>query len=179
MKILPTIICTAILILCFAAPGAAQVHAGKVDTDGILSPGEIPNPRINYGRAQYDRRYVYENDRHGWHDRDRYDHDRYDHDRHDHRWDHDRNDNRHSWHDNAYRGGDPYFSQAFYGGIKTGRISRREEEDLRREEAELRRRESEYQRFGISRSEREDLEDRASDLRKKLEHELNDGEKRW
>jgi len=27
-------------------------HAGQTDTDGILSPGERLNPRIDYGRAQ-------------------------------------------------------------------------------------------------------------------------------
>ena len=30
-------------------------HAGQVDSDGILSPGEIPNPLINYNR--YNERY--------------------------------------------------------------------------------------------------------------------------
>lgn len=29
-----------------------QSHAGQLDTDGILSPGEIRNPRIDYDRAQ-------------------------------------------------------------------------------------------------------------------------------
>jgi hypothetical protein len=33
----------------------AQRHAGKMDTDGILSPGEIPNPRFDYGNRYPDR----------------------------------------------------------------------------------------------------------------------------
>jgi hypothetical protein len=37
---------------------SAQQHAGKMDTDGILSPGEIPNPRFNYGNGnRYPDRY--------------------------------------------------------------------------------------------------------------------------
>jgi hypothetical protein len=28
-------------------------HAGQLDTDGILSPGEIRNPNIDYDRAQH------------------------------------------------------------------------------------------------------------------------------
>jgi hypothetical protein len=27
-------------------------HTGQMDTDGILSPGEVPNPNINYDHAQ-------------------------------------------------------------------------------------------------------------------------------
>lgn len=39
---------------CIAFPSNthAQTHQGKMDTDGILSPGEIPNPRINYNRPR-------------------------------------------------------------------------------------------------------------------------------
>lgn len=29
-----------------------QSHAGQVDTDGILSPGEVRNPNIDYDRTQ-------------------------------------------------------------------------------------------------------------------------------
>lgn len=29
-----------------------QNHAGQLDTDGILSPGEVPNSRIDYDRSQ-------------------------------------------------------------------------------------------------------------------------------
>lgn len=32
----------------------AQSHRGQMDTDGILSPGEIPNPRIRYDEHRYD-----------------------------------------------------------------------------------------------------------------------------
>lgn len=34
----------------------SQNHIGKMDTDGILSPGEIPNPRFDYGN-RYPNRY--------------------------------------------------------------------------------------------------------------------------
>jgi hypothetical protein len=34
----------------------SQSHTGKMDTDGILSPGEIPNPRFNYNN-RYPNRY--------------------------------------------------------------------------------------------------------------------------
>jgi len=30
----------------------AQDHAGQMDTDGILSPGERPNPNIDYDKSQ-------------------------------------------------------------------------------------------------------------------------------
>ena len=40
-----------VLTFCFAPSFVtAQSHAGRMDTDGILSPGEIPNPRINYDK---------------------------------------------------------------------------------------------------------------------------------
>lgn len=52
-----------------------NTHVGQVDTDGILSPGEIPNRNIDY-RRHYDypdrNRYWYRNDDHSkryWYDR--------------------------------------------------------------------------------------------------------------
>ena len=40
-----------LMVLMLLLPGllAAQAHRGQMDTDGILSPGEIPNPNIRYG----------------------------------------------------------------------------------------------------------------------------------
>jgi hypothetical protein len=38
-------------LLC-CAPAVGQNHAGKMDTDGVLSEGEIPNPRIDYDWEQ-------------------------------------------------------------------------------------------------------------------------------
>ena len=37
-----------LLILSLPAALSAQAHRGQIDTDGILSPGEIPNPNIRY-----------------------------------------------------------------------------------------------------------------------------------
>ena len=37
--------------VAIADPHSAP-HAGQMDTDGILSPGEIPNPDIDYDKAQ-------------------------------------------------------------------------------------------------------------------------------
>lgn len=172
MKIIQPLIFALIMSVGFAPDVSAQVHRGRVDTDGILSPGEIPNPRINYG-SNYDRRYLYRND----HDRRHHDNHRY----HDHKgyWDRDRFGQEFAWRDNDHRGGAPWFSDALSRGIKAGRISRREEQELRWSYEELSRRADQYRRGGLSRWEREDLENRESALRKKLEHELNDGEKRW
>jgi hypothetical protein len=41
------------LIFSLPLPALSQKHTGKMDTDGILSPGEIPNPRFNYGAPPY------------------------------------------------------------------------------------------------------------------------------
>jgi len=40
---------TAVALILSSHFACAQKHQGKMDTDGVLSPGEIPNPRINYG----------------------------------------------------------------------------------------------------------------------------------
>jgi hypothetical protein len=44
------------LSLGLIEPAWSQSHTGKMDTDGILSPGEIPNPRFNYNN-RYPNRY--------------------------------------------------------------------------------------------------------------------------
>ena len=38
-------------LLMFSTCISAQTHAGQVDTDGVLSPGEVRNPTIDYGNA--------------------------------------------------------------------------------------------------------------------------------
>ena len=44
----------------YSRPSLSARHAGQVDTDGILSRGEIPNNNIDYSRAQ--RSYEYRGD---------------------------------------------------------------------------------------------------------------------
>lgn len=150
------------VLIVATAPADGQAHRGQMDTDGRLSPGEIPNPRIRYGYHPYagsgydshgwDKR---RDDRYAWHDRDNY----------------------HSSWDGGHSG--DVLGGSFYDGLRNGRISRDEERELRDSAADLRRRESDYRRDGrLSDRERDDLEDRQDDLRKKLQHELYDGEKR-
>lgn len=40
---------TSSIILNSIESAWGQSHTGRMDTDGILSPGEIPNPRFDYG----------------------------------------------------------------------------------------------------------------------------------
>jgi hypothetical protein len=148
-------------LLC-ASDVQAQAHRGQVDTDGVLSPGEIPNPHINYGNHGYGHRCS--GDRHGGYDYDHY---------HDHYNGHyeDRYDD---------RGRYDSFNAALSNGIRSGRISRREQSELESEAAELRDRRRAYLADGrLSDGERHDLENRQEHLDDELRHELNDGEHRW
>ncbi len=161
MKLVNFAVYTALISLALATPVMAQTHRGKMDTDGILSPGELRNPRINYNRY-----------RDGYRDSD--DNHRY------------RNDyyNRHRddyWPPREqYQPASSHFSYTLSDGIRSGRISRREEYELQDAAAELNRREAAYRRDGrILPWERDDLRERAEDLREKLQHELNDGERRY
>ncbi len=45
---------TEVLDIAGTEPGLikVQAHTGQLDTDGILSLGEVPNPNIDYDRAQ-------------------------------------------------------------------------------------------------------------------------------
>lgn len=201
---------TATLTLCVASSGFAQAHRGQMDTDGILSPGEVRNPRINYNHREYERgrnqaRSAPAAEPHrGQVDTDgtlspgeipnpliSYNerrHDPYWYSKHD--WDHSwdtynedywrRYPERRWWRDDdAYWRPDSSFSNALRDGIRSGRISSREENELRGMRADLLRREQEYWRDGhLSRDEREDLEGRAGDLRNAFNHEMNDGERR-
>lgn len=45
------------LIAITPLAGLGQAHSGQMDTDGILSPGEIPNPNIRYGN-RYPQQYA-------------------------------------------------------------------------------------------------------------------------
>jgi hypothetical protein len=177
MKIFPAIFFAAVLSLCFAGSSEAQTHRGQMDTDGILSAGEIPNPRIDYGaRGSYggnwDRRYPNYGPKYGWEGRPDWDRRHYDH------YDNDYGSYGVRHDEDRYNGSG--FSDALWQGIRSGRISRREEDQLRDEQQDLRRREEQYEQDGrISWSERKDLDNRRADLQKKLDHELNDGEHRW
>lgn len=44
-----------LILVLLTVPGLvnAQAHRGQMDTDGILSPGEIPNPNIRYRNPNY------------------------------------------------------------------------------------------------------------------------------
>ena len=77
--------------------------------------------------------------------------------------------------DNQFR---TRYDQIAYG-VRSGRLSQREEQDLRRRLAELERDRARYYRDGfLSRNEREDLWDDSRDFQDELNHNLNDGEKR-
>lgn len=148
-------------------PSASEPHRGKVDSDGILSSGEISNPLINYNARRHEP-YWYRD--HDW----------------DHRWDKydegywQRNPERRWWgKDDTNWRRDERFGDVLHDGLRSGRISGREERELRGMRADLLRSEQEYWNDGyLSKREREDLEDRAADLRKAFNHELNDGEYR-
>ena len=71
-------------------------------------------------------------------------------------------------------------NNAFWYGIKSGRLSNNEVRDLRRDQFELQRKERTYWSDGyLSRNEREDLKDTRQDFYDDLRHELKDGERRW
>ncbi len=171
MKFSRAAIYAIVLSLTFTSNSLAQSHRGEVDSDGILSPGELRNPLIDYSRRGYREKgpLIYKPG-YNWpashQSRDKHQHDYRPEYRH------------HSEYEDRYR--DSHFTGVLWNGIRSGNISRREEELLREREQELRRREEQYTRDGrISWSERKDLENRRSDLQDKLNHELNDGEKRW
>ena len=72
------------------------------------------------------------------------------------------------------------FSNGLNYGIRSGRISYREEAELRSRLEELRDQERRYLRDGyLTPYEREDLRDDRADFEKRLNHELADGEKRY
>lgn len=176
---------------------AAAPHAGQVDTDGILSKGEIRNPRINYGlQRPNEATHRGEVDSDGrlspgelrnplidYRDRPS---DYYKNHDWDHKWDNydegywRRYPERRWWNDddsNWRR--DDNFSEALREGARSGRISRREEVELKGKRADLLRAEQDYWSDGhLSKGERRDLEGRAADLRKSFDHELHDGEYR-
>jgi len=159
MKLIKGVFYAAVLSLSFATVSHAQAHRGELDTDGVLSPGEIPNPRINYRTGHYKdgRDYGRPGEYREW---DRY---------RDNRW--------HGRDENYYT---PGFEREIIAGARSGRLSAREEHELRDLDSDLRRREEQYRRDGVlSNWERDDLEGRRNDLRKKYEHEMNDGERRW
>lgn len=65
-------------------------------------------------------------------------------------------------------------------GVRDGRLSSAEVNELRQDQREIRQQEARYLQDGrLTQKERESLEDRHSDYRAQLEHELNDGERRW
>lgn len=51
-KVLASLSLTALFSAPLAFADQYAPHAGQVDTDGILSPGEYKNPNIDYDRAQ-------------------------------------------------------------------------------------------------------------------------------
>lgn len=104
-----------LLLILETGTSFAQTHAGQIDTDGILSQGEIRNPNIDYekirrkaerrGDERFDNPY---NNRAADMDRDsRYDRRaRYDYDS---KWDRDRNVRRRDdW--------NPYYERRLWGG---------------------------------------------------------------
>ena len=71
------------------------VHAGQVDTDGILSPGEIPNPLIDYNhphRDHDDYEEEHHHKHHEYHDEDGGDDYHYHHDEDEYHHDHESDD---------------------------------------------------------------------------------------
>lgn len=65
-------------------------------------------------------------------------------------------------------------------GIRSGRLSPREAQDLRDEAREIRWKEQRYLRDGyLSRFEREALRDDWEDFHDSIRHEMNDGERGW
>ena len=65
-------------------------------------------------------------------------------------------------------------------GIRSGRLSRDEVRELTEEQRNIRAEEVSYRRDGfLSPYERNDLRDDINDYNKKLQHELNDGERAW
>lgn len=164
MTFLRTILCGAALSAAMTTNALAQTHRGELDTDGRLSPGEIRNPHINYKNEPHHRPYYY-----GWGNRSE-SHD----DGHDvHHQDYE------EYHCSDHYARDSGFTRVLWDGIRSGRISERELDELRKAEEDLRRREMEYRRNGMSSWKWRDLQDREAALRDKLNHELNDGELRW
>jgi len=73
----------------------------------------------------------------------------------------------------------PYYDQIGYG-VRSGQLSYREEAELRNQRANIERERYQYYRDGkLSRGEREDLSSDYREYQKDLNHELNDGEKRY
>lgn len=69
---------------------------------------------------------------------------------------------------------------AISSGIHSGRLSNDEVRELRRDQYEIQQKQRAYYSDGyLSRSERQDLQDARDDYYKDLNHELNDGERRW
>lgn len=90
------------------------------------------------------------------------------------RWDHSRPYGQYSNRPYA-SANDPWIQR----GISDGRLSPAEIRELRQVQMDISRKEASYLRDGrLTEKEREWLEDKRSDYRDKLEHELNDGERR-
>ena len=85
----------------------AQNHAGRMDTDGILSPGEVRNPNINYDRAQREGERAGDARVENPDNDSAADEERYDRRREDRRsYDHDRRDREDDGNDNGYNNSD-------------------------------------------------------------------------
>ena len=70
--------------------------------------------------------------------------------------------------------------RAIQRGIHSGRLSNREVSDLREDQRDIRRKEMEYRSDGyLSSKERKDLAGDYREFREDLDHEMNDGERRW
>ena len=155
-------------------------HAGEVDTDGILSPGEIPNRNINYDRAQQqgewrgDSRYNNSiNDQAANRDQNR--------DSHNRDWNSGRGDDRgygsnRGWGNNS---GDHSFGPQNQYGSRKQELTERELRDIHEMQRELSSREQAYRADGyLSPGERADLESRQSSIQSNIDHNLRDGEHR-
>jgi hypothetical protein len=71
-------------------------------------------------------------------------------------------------------------NDAIQRGIQSGRLSRDEARELERDQYQLQAKQRAYLADGIvTKREREDLDDARHDFYKDLNHELNDGERRW
>jgi hypothetical protein len=151
----------------------AQEHRGQLDTDGILSPGEIRNPRIDYRYSKA----PYGNPPYGQSSSGYFPYEQ-PHDGRNIKNDRNWNSNFREQHQSRYDFS--RFESDLWHGVQSGRISSREQDELRYAQEDLRRREYTYRQDGrVTSWEQEDLNSRASGLRGKLDHELGDGEQRW
>ena len=88
--------------------------------------------------------------------------------------------NRRGFGNYQYRDSNRYSDSAIWNGVKSGRLTKNEARELRQDEFQIQRKEAAYRSDGVlTKKERNDLKDERKDFYKDLNHELNDGERRW